>query len=272
MDIWCLFTSACTKSSFERGRGRLYKIRMTISYFTPSRWVSIALLGVLTLSPAGANAGVSPEEVKMFEDYKVLAEKGDASGQLQLGDCYSYGQGVAKDESRAFLWYGKAAQQGNATAQLNLSVCYEKGQGVAKDLDQAIVWLRKASEQGNPMARNNLAGHYSSGLGVEKDEVKAAALFRIDAERGYALSQRNLAVAYFYGRGVSRDLVEAYAYLTLASEDDALARKFRKVIEAEWAKSHSVLEVSPQIELGKKRAVELNREFQEKKAAKKAGK
>ena len=215
------------------------------------------LLVILTISSVRANAGMTKEEVMLFDGYKTLAEKGDANAQFHLGECYAYGDGVALDESKAFQWYGKAAQNGSALAQLNLSVFYENGHGVAKDLDQAIIWLKKSAEQGNPMARCNLAAHYSSGIGVEKDEVKAVTLFRIDADRGFALSQRNLAVAYFYGRGVERDLVESFAYLTLAGEVDATALRFRKVIESEWAKSNSPIYISSQIDFGKKRALQL---------------
>ena len=38
-------------------------------------WIVAVILGLLTLSPA--HAGMTPEEVKAFEGYKVQAEKGD---------------------------------------------------------------------------------------------------------------------------------------------------------------------------------------------------
>jgi TPR repeat protein len=78
------------------------------------------LLCMLTLSPLGAYAGMSPEEVRVFNDYKSLAEAGSVSAQFRLGICYATGSGVAKDETEAARLYRLAAEQGHLDAQYNL--------------------------------------------------------------------------------------------------------------------------------------------------------
>ena len=109
-------------------------------------WIAAAILGLLALSPA--YAGMTPEEVKAFEGYKLLAEKGDPVAQASLGYCYDNGEGVTKDQAQAVTWYRKAAEQGRAVAQFNLGYCYANGNGVAKDEVRAVSWYSKAAVQG----------------------------------------------------------------------------------------------------------------------------
>src|ERR1017187_2256005 len=49
---------------------------------------------------------------QQFEEFKVLAEGGEAAAQYNLALCYYKGVGVAKDFSEANKWYRKAAEQG----------------------------------------------------------------------------------------------------------------------------------------------------------------
>ena len=116
--------------------------------FAARPWIVALILGLLGLSPGTAHAGMTPEEVKAFEGYNALAEKGDRVAQNNLGVCYNNGFGVAKDYVQAVSWYRKAVEQGYATAQFNLGVCYAEGEGVAKDQAQAVSWYRKAAAQG----------------------------------------------------------------------------------------------------------------------------
>ena len=144
-----------------------------------NRWTSIALLGMLTFSPIGAHAGMSPEEVKQFEDYKAKAEKGDSSAKHSLGLCYIKGDGVEKDSTKAFRWIRDAAEQGNAEAQASLGTCYQKGEGVAKDYLVAFKWYLMAAEGGSNTAVYNLGCVYAEGKGVAKDFIEAYAYFNL---------------------------------------------------------------------------------------------
>ncbi len=64
-----------------------------------------------------------------FEEWRPLAEQGDANAQYNLGVMYNHARGVPQDYEKAFHWYSKAAEQGHASAQYNLGLMYELGQG-----------------------------------------------------------------------------------------------------------------------------------------------
>jgi TPR repeat protein len=108
-----------------------------------------------------------------FNEFKPLAEQGDASAQYNLGVMYDNGKGVLKDDKEAVKWWLKAAEQGDAKAQNNLGVKYGNGLGVLKDYKEAVKWYRKAAEQSNPDAQGNLGVMYGDGDGILKDLSKA---------------------------------------------------------------------------------------------------
>ncbi len=87
-----------------------------------------------------------------LEEWRALAEGGDATAQAALAGLYRFGQGVAEDHARAAAWYRRAAAQGGATAQLNLGDMYADGVGVGRDLVQAYLWLSLAAAQGRSWA------------------------------------------------------------------------------------------------------------------------
>ena len=97
---------------------------------------------------------------------------------------YANGEGVPEDDAEAVRWYRLAAEQGNATAQLNLGVMYAKGEGVPKDDAEAVRWFRLAAEQGYAAAQLNLGVMYDNGRGVPEDDVTAYAWLNIAAEQG----------------------------------------------------------------------------------------
>ncbi len=74
---------------------------------------------------AGVEEGLAAYDCGDYEtalqEYKPLAEQGDADGQYNLGLLYA-SQGVTQDYAEAFKWYKKAAEQGFVDAQLWLNV------------------------------------------------------------------------------------------------------------------------------------------------------
>ena len=68
-----------------------------------------------------------------LQEWKPLADQGDASAQTNLGVMYKFGQGVLQDYAEAVRWYRLAADQGDARAQLSLGVMYANGWGVLQD-------------------------------------------------------------------------------------------------------------------------------------------
>ena len=55
---------------------------------------------------------------------KLLADKGDAASQTDLGLRYEIGDGVTQDYSKALKLYQKAAYQGYAPAQFSIGNMY----------------------------------------------------------------------------------------------------------------------------------------------------
>ena len=155
--------------------------------------IVVALLALLALTPLQGHAGMTPEEVKMFEGIKAKAEQGNAIAQLNLGNCYVNGDGVSKDPVQAFSWFRKSAEQGDARAQFNLGLCYVNGDGVTKDSVQAVAWYRKSAEQGNAPAQHNLGVCYVNGDGVAKDEIEAYAYWNL-AGVTLEIARKNLAI------------------------------------------------------------------------------
>ena len=220
--------------------------------FIARPWIVVALLSLLALSPA--HAGMTPQEVEIFKDAKAWAEKGEAEGQLNLGICYTKGEGVAKDDVQAVAWWRKAADQGFASAQTLLGNCYLDGEGVPKDQEQAVSWYRKAAEQGNTSAQMSLGECYANGRGVAKDFVQAVKWWRHASEQGYVLADYNLGGCYANGEGVAKDQIEAYAYWNQGTVE--YSRRKLAALEKQMT--------AEQIAAGKKRTKELKRELEDK--------
>jgi TPR repeat protein len=90
-----------------------------------------------------------------FSRYKLLAERGDVSAQVNIGWMYYYGEGVSQDKSLALVWYRKAAEQGDVSSMFNLAYGYDHGDGVRRDLNESRRWYAKAAEQRNMHERLN---------------------------------------------------------------------------------------------------------------------
>jgi len=89
-----------------------------------------------------------------LNEFKPLADKGNAAAQLFLGLMYNKGEGVAQDDETAAAWYRKSAEQGNTDAQFNLGMMYRNGHGVPRDLKQAYQWFSLSASSGNVGAIN----------------------------------------------------------------------------------------------------------------------
>ncbi len=89
-----------------------------------------------------------------LNEFRPLADKGNATAQLFLGLMYNGGQSVSQDLPQAAEWYRKAAEQGNANAQFNLGMMYRSGQGVPQNWSQAYKWFSLAALSGNVTAMN----------------------------------------------------------------------------------------------------------------------
>lgn len=212
------------KEPLAGGHGLLYKTSMKRSSHSFTRWASIALLGVLTLSPLVVYAGTSPEEVKKFEEVKAKAEKGDAEAQMWLGWHYLNGEGVVKDSEQVAIWWRKSAEQGHEVSINNLAGFYFriKNRNVKdrtpEDVAQAVFWWRKGAALGYPDCQNEMARCYLYGNGAEKDMVQAVSWFRKAAEQGHEQSQHDLGGCYARGEGVDKDMAQAVSWYRKAAD------------------------------------------------------
>jgi hypothetical protein len=127
--------------------------------------------------------------VKAAQEFKVLAEQGNADAQCLLGTLYAKGRGMPKNNAEALRWYRAAAEQGNAKGQYYLAVIFDMGDGVPRDYAEALKWYRKAAEQGLAVAQSNLGAMYGLGQGVPRDYVRACMWLNLAAEQGYSEAQ-----------------------------------------------------------------------------------
>ena len=154
---------------------------------------SISLLLALCGSPQafsadllkGHKAWQKGEFSAALQEFKPLAEQGDAYAQYNLGFMYSNGQGVPQNHTEAVKWYRQAAEQGYVGAQVNLGVMYkDNGYGVPQNQTEAAKWYRLAAEQGDVDAQANLGLMYYHGKGVVQSYVDAHMWLNLAASKG----------------------------------------------------------------------------------------
>ena len=118
---------------------------------------------------------------------KADAERGDASAQCALAECYDVAncEGITHDYAKACQWYEKAAAQGYAEAQYNLGNHYYNGKGVRQDYVKTRELWEKAAVQGDAEAQFNLGIMYANGKGVRQDYRTAKEWFGMACKNGY---------------------------------------------------------------------------------------
>jgi TPR repeat protein len=167
----------------------------------------------------GYEALSKKDYVTAANEYRPLAERGDAEAQYRIGRMYEFGNGYPQDKALGIAWIRKAAAQGHADAEQELGVIYATGDGVKQDNVQAVAWFRKAAEQGDATAQYNLGLLYAKGQGVARDYAQAVDWWRKSASQGNADAQFKLAVVYHTGQGAGQDEVFALANATIAARN-----------------------------------------------------
>lgn len=84
-----------------------------------------------------------------FEEWKPLAEQGNALAQALLGYLYKKGDGVPLNYAEAMKWYRLAAEQGNVTAQAMLGTMYASRIGFPDEPVTSYMWWNLAAAQGH---------------------------------------------------------------------------------------------------------------------------
>jgi len=101
---------------------------------------------------AAAQAG---DFAMALQEWKPLAEAGNADVQYNLGVMYDNGYGVPQDYKEAVKWYRLAAEQGDVDAQYNLGLMYDNGHGVLQDNAIAHMWYNIGAANGNELGGTN---------------------------------------------------------------------------------------------------------------------
>jgi TPR repeat protein len=157
--------------------------------------------------------------------FMLLAAKGNAIAQFNLGTIHELGQGVRQDHSKAVTFYRQAATQGHVKAQLRLGLIYAQGEELQQDYKEASSWFHKAAEQGEPLAQFNLGIMYALGESVLQDEQASALWFIQSAEQNNDMAQFNLGVIFAEGVGVEQSYTTAVKwYEKSAAQGNAAAQ------------------------------------------------
>ena len=153
-----------------------------------------------------------------YKIIEMLAEKGHADSQFDIGWKYLNKQDSYQNKKNAVKWFTRAAEQGHKEAQYNLGRSYELGRGTSKNMRLAAHWWLKAAEQGHKESQYYLAICYFNGEGVDRDEKSGIKWLTSSAKMNYSLAQIELAERYLYGRGVSANKKLAKHWYLKAAE------------------------------------------------------
>ncbi len=162
--------------------------------------------------------GVQQSDSETARLLRLAVDQGNAIAQNNLATMYRDGRGVQQSDSEAVRLWRLVADKGDAHAQVFLSKMYQDGRGVSQSDSEAARLLRLAADQGNAIAQNNLATMHSDGKGVQQSDSEAVRLWRLVADKGNADAQLNLAMMYWYGRGVQQSDSEAARLCRLAAD------------------------------------------------------
>jgi TPR repeat protein len=135
----------------------------------------------------GRAAALAGDFAIALQEWRPLAEQGNADAQRGIGRMYARGDGVPQDYSEAAKWYRLAVEQGHAWAQVDLAQLYRGGHGVPQDLAQTVDLYRKAAEQGYALAQYRLGFLYESGEGVLQHFILAHMWYNIANANGNGL-------------------------------------------------------------------------------------
>ena len=174
---------------------------------------------------AAANRG---DYETAIQEFKPLAEEGDAVAQTALGLMYMNGNGVPQNYAEAMKWFRKAAEQGYAQAQINLGIMYLKGTGVPQDRAKALsLFVQASGDDAMAQAYFEVVGYGVEALRAyvqdhdwlyaPQDDAEAVELYCNLATHGDDMAQNNLGIMYALGEGVPQDYVRAYLWLNLAA-------------------------------------------------------
>ncbi|GMS77877.1 hypothetical protein PENTCL1PPCAC_52, partial [Pristionchus entomophagus] len=170
---------------------------------------------------SSAPSASHPMDSNLLEYYRFLADKGDVSAQLGLGQLFlSGGRGVEQNFDEANRYLTSAAEAGNAAAYAYLGKMYLDGTAATpQDNVTAFHFFLKSAEKSNQIGQAGLGIMFLQGRGVRQDYARAFRLFSLSAEQGWVDGQLYLGIMHYQGLGTLRDMKSALKYFQLASQN-----------------------------------------------------
>lgn len=172
---------------------------------------------VVTFKKINLDSRYIDQDSKGFAKSIILANKGDAKAQYNLGYCYENGKIIKRNLEKAIQWYEKAAEQGFVEAIYRLGVIYFSNSYNYNDDCVAEIDINK----------KKINWHYYGRAGQEIDvkgnREKAFKLFERAAKQGHAEAQYRVGMCYAEGKGVEEDWGKALeCFKKIEDQIDAL--------------------------------------------------
>jgi TPR repeat protein len=120
------------------------------------REIAMKLFSALAVGLMLAGPVSAQDYATALQNWKPLAEQGDASAQYNLGVMYANGFGVPQDYMEALKWWWLAADQGYADAQIKVGLAYSIGLTLPSDIVTAHMWVNIGAANGAEDGRESL--------------------------------------------------------------------------------------------------------------------
>ena len=138
---------------------------------------------------AGIESWQKGEYRAAIDNWRPLAEKGDADAAFNLGQAYRLGRGVIVNLAAAQTWLDRAAKADHLDAQTTLGLLlFQNGNRAG-----GLRWLKIAAERGEPRAMLVYGTALYNGDGVPRDPTLAYAFVSRSAAQGLPPAKETLA-------------------------------------------------------------------------------
>jgi len=159
---------------------------------------AIALIAATLAAPAHAQlpsvkAGIEAwqkgDYATAVNNWRPLAEKGDADAAFNLGQAYRLGRGVVISLAAAQTWLERAAKSDHLDAQTTLGLLlFQNGNRIG-----GLRWLKIAAERGEPRGMLVYGTALYNGDGMPRDPALAYAYVSRSAAQGLPPARETLA-------------------------------------------------------------------------------
>ena len=166
-------------------RFRFWKINpIRLFVFSGIILILTPVFGALWMTFKQGSEAVNPVESVSQDEIKILAEKGNAAAELQMGIRHASIAWGVKDDKLAAQWFEKAAEHNQIEAQYRYGMALLEGRGAVQDYKTAFYWLEKAATKGHAKAQSALGEMYHAGIAVKGDNERAYLWFNLAAAQG----------------------------------------------------------------------------------------